>query len=621
MSYFDYYLQFDSATACKRCLYADDGSQVYKDALYIEIGPWIDRDGFYVNVRSPHEIVWPSIATIKIPETPWRQFTDADVKENDLPAIDITLMQGMKPLVEEFLLPNTNAALAIDCTFDSGVISPIFADLQETITFPEKPKTIFHYRDDFWFSWGKDVDAIRSPVAQDAYGRVYYCDGEYPKVTAADIATSGSVMPTAYYRLGIPAPDSAVMIGAVTPPSGTTDDSTTDDETRYYVQTFVSATGEEGPPSDASTEVTIAIPDSSVALTFLPAQSNNNNLTKRRLYRSETSTSSSGWYQVAELDIAVSSYTDSKKSDELGAELATETYLPPPDDMMGLCLMANGIAAGFSGNTVLFSEAYLPYAWPEENQLTTEDDVVAICPIETAVVVGTTGYPYLMSGVSPSSITSQKINVQQACISKKSMVSVDGIVMYASPDGIVAVSVSDGAILATEQILTRTQWQAMKPATLRAWAYEGKYIGLTDTTAFIFDPKNACIINMTNTWDAAYNDMTADALFVAKGTRLYSWKGDESTPLNFTWRSKKFVSGCWVSFNSCKVIAADVSVISLKVIVDDVELITIPKGSIPETAFRLPVIRGYKWQVEISGNSKVERITMASSMQELSGGQ
>ncbi|STC88951.1 Uncharacterised protein [Escherichia coli] len=43
--------------------------------------------------------------------------------------------------------------------------------------------------------------------------------------------------------------------------------------------------------------------------------------------------------------------------------------------------MANGIAAGFAGNEVMFSEAYLPYAWPEVNRHTTAEDIVAICPL------------------------------------------------------------------------------------------------------------------------------------------------------------------------------------------------------------------------------------------------
>ena len=78
------------------------------------------------------------------------------------------------------------------------------------------------------FAWNKVVEAIRSPIAQDPYGRVYYTDGEYPKVTHAQIATGGSSKPTAWYRLGIPAPGVPVGIGAIIPPVGGVDDDLTD---------------------------------------------------------------------------------------------------------------------------------------------------------------------------------------------------------------------------------------------------------------------------------------------------------------------------------------------------------------------------------------------------------
>ena len=287
--------------------------------------------------------------------------------------------------------------------------------------------------------------------------------------------------------------------------------------------------------------------------------------------------------------------------------------------MRGLCLMANGIASGFSGNTVLFSGAYLPYAWPNANRLTTEDDVVAICPAGTSLVVGTKGYPYVMTGVSPSSITSQKLNVQQACIGKRSMVSVDGVVLYASPDGLVGVTES-GASVATDKIISREQWQAMSPSTLRAWSYEGKYIGLTDTTGFIYDPQTGDFRELSNRWDAAYNDMTADALYLAKGTSLYSWRSSNESNVQFQWRSKEFVEPEGSSFSCCRIVADDITKIGMRLLLDGAQVLEVVEGNIPSVAFRLPALRGYRWQIEVYGNSKVSRITLATSMQELNGG-
>lgn len=532
-----------------------------------------------------------------------------------MPAIDIVTMRGETPRVAPHLLPDEVATTATNCLFDRGVLQPLNDDqlVGAQAGFPSKPKTIFKYTDAFWFAWGGLVEVMRSPIAQDAHGRVYWTDGVYPKVTTADIATGGATKPTAWFRLGVPAPSSVIQIGAITPPAGETDDDATDDVTRYYVHTYVTGTGEEGPPSEASAEVTVLIPGSSVAL-YLPAVGiNDRNIVSRRIYRSVTSDTSADYLLVDEVPISQSSYLDSKQDSTLSASLATYDYLPPPDDMRGLCLMANGIAAGFAGNSILFSEAYLPYAWPKANRLTTEHDIVAIAATGAALVVATKGYPYLCQGVSPSAITSTKVELQQACVSAQSMVSVDGLVLYASPDGLVGISTSS-ANLVTAQIITPKQWQAMKPETMRAWCHESKYIGLTDTSAFIYDPASGDFRHLTNNWDAAYNDLLTDALYVAKGQSLYMWRGGDATNTQFTWRSKEFtISDAALT---CAKVTHSGGDLEFKLIVDGQQVLVITH--VPRTAFRLPPVRGSKWQVEVSGLSVVERIQLSTSMVELS---
>ncbi|GAA4493451.1 hypothetical protein [Pseudaeromonas paramecii] len=529
-----------------------------------------------------------------------------------MPTIDIVTMRGETPRVAPHLLPNEVATLARDCLFDRGTLQPLNDDLAMGVTLPITPKTLFRYTDNFWFAWAVEVEAIRSPIAQDSYGRVYYTDGDYPKVTTADIATGGATKPTAWYRLGVSAPTSAIQIGEITPPDGATDDDATDDETRYYVHTYVTASGEEGPPSDASTEVTITIPDSTVTLGLPAVDANDRNITSRRIYRSVTSDDSADYLFVAEVPIAQASYVDSKASDELAGSLETYDYLPPPDNMRGLCLMANGIACGFAGNELLFSGAYLPYAWPEANRLTTEHEIVAIAATGAALVVGTEGYPYLCQGVSPSAITSTKIELQQACISRRSMVSVDGLVLYASPDGLVGVSTS-GANLVTVQIITPSQWQVMNPETLRAWCHEGKYIGITDTHAFMYDPASGDFRQMSNRWDAAYEDLLTDSLYVAHGTQLSRWRGDSEASVNYTWRSKVFTFT--EAAMSCAKVSRGDGDLTFRLYLDG-ELV-LDLDDVPTGAFRLPSLRGNKWQVEVSGLAEVERIQVATSMAEI----
>ncbi|KAL8195925.1 UNVERIFIED_CONTAM: hypothetical protein K2H54_000107 [Gekko kuhli] len=126
--------------------------------------------------------------------------------------------------------------------------------------YQSPPKTLFHYHGKQWFAWNKPVEVMRSPIAQDQYNRVYYTDGEYPKLTFDAIATGGSQKPTAWYRLGVTrtryAPPTCkgslllqggkMMIPQMMKP-------------RFYVETYVTGLGEEGPPGPASSKITLTI--------------------------------------------------------------------------------------------------------------------------------------------------------------------------------------------------------------------------------------------------------------------------------------------------------------------------------------------------------------------------
>ncbi|WP_196906970.1 hypothetical protein [Candidatus Symbiopectobacterium sp. 'North America'] len=82
-------------------------------------------------------------------------------------------------------------------------------------------------------------------------------------------------------------------------------------------------------------------------------------------------------------------------------------------------MMSNGNAAGFKGNQVMFSEAYLPYAWKDSNKQTSQDEIVAIAAVGTTLVVGTKGIPYIFSGILPSNITSTHSLIALSCVSRQ----------------------------------------------------------------------------------------------------------------------------------------------------------------------------------------------------------
>ncbi|EAA9090330.1 hypothetical protein F8G92_15235 [Salmonella enterica subsp. enterica serovar Reading] len=541
-----------------------------------------------------------------------------------MPAIDIISMHGEMPRVLPHMLPDGYAALAQNCHFRFGVITPVNDDEKSGVTFGINPETLFLYSQNKWFTWSGIVDVVRSPVAQDPYGRVYYTDGQYPKVTSAQIATSGSgPYPANSYRLGVPAPESAITCSVLNPPpvEGTEEDDATEDETRFYTQTFVTAYGEEGPPGPQSPEVTVK-KGGSVDLTMQPPPLQNSNITRRRIYRSVSGDGNADFLLVTELDAGVLSFHDDLLAEQLGPSLETWHYVMPPDNMTGLCMMANGIAAGFAGNEVMFSEAFLPYAWPDSYRQTTEDDIVAIAPVGTALVIATKGQPYLFSGVSPSNISGAKLPLTQACVSRQSMVVIDGFVLYAGTNGLVSVSGDGNALIATEKILSPEQWRDMfNPSSVKAYQYRGEYVARYTKTdgsqaVFIFSPQDMDIRHMNMTFDTAYNDTSTDTLYLVKGLELSVSQG-ANTPLPLVWRSKTFIAQEGTSFSCLRIKAPYPERVGISVFADGQPVIQLSPGVLSGSVLKLPPVTGREWYLEVAGFGQVERVTLSTSMTEM----
>ncbi|MGD6739674.1 hypothetical protein ACP5PY_26460 [Photobacterium leiognathi subsp. mandapamensis] len=530
--------------------------------------------------------------------------------------INIPLMKGEVPRLKPHLLPSEAATMAKNCSFENGIVSPLQTDAFVQ-NLPIAAKTLFKYTPEHWFCWNKEIEAIHNPMAQDKWQRVYFTGEEKPKVTAQDIAI-GPVSPAASYDLGVPAPTSPPVINRIDASTGDEpaegEPANFDDETRFYVQTYISRFGEESAPSNPSAELLVEKPGSTVYVGLSRLNVNTHNITHTRLYRTVTSTVGAEYMLVAEIPIAQAEYADSAKTVN-GPIVETWDFDVPDENMRGLCVMANGICAGFAGNEVMFSEAYLPYAWPKQYRGTTEHEIVGIKAIGTSLVVATKGYPYIFSGVTPSAINGTKIGSEQACVSKDSMVVVNGNVLYASPDGIVAVG-ADGVITITDQLMTRQQWQEKQPHTIRAWASEGLYVALHNGGGFIFDPTSQDFRQITNSWQCAYEDLERDQLFIIKNKAMSTWQGG-SDRLTATWRSKVFQMPIDSLMSCARVVSSEVASLSVKVIADNKVVYSLGVGEIPPRGFRLPAIRATNWQIEVSGKAEVERLVIASSMQEL----
>ncbi len=219
--------------------------------------------------------------------------------------------KGIAPRVNPRLLADNQAQSAKNVILKHGSLFPLNAN-SAVLTLPKSGtiQTIHRFGLDvasdsqYWFHWAADVNVCRGPIAGDVQERTYYTDGTQPQVTDNSIAlTGGTQYPMASYNLGVPAPATA----AVAVVTGSPSSSTALAESRVYIVTFVTAWGEEGPPSNASNEVTLQI-GQNVDLTLPSIPGGAYNFATKRIYRSVTGSNSTPYLFVAEVSAATGSY-------------------------------------------------------------------------------------------------------------------------------------------------------------------------------------------------------------------------------------------------------------------------------------------------------------------------
>jgi hypothetical protein len=528
--------------------------------------------------------------------------------------LSINSFKGMSPITEPSKLAKEFAVKAVNCRFDSGSVEPYLGLVDVAANLQTNPSTLFLYDDTHWFSWSVDADVVDSPINNDSYQRVYYTGESYPKMTGNDVSTGASRMPAVSYKMGVQQPVPPTISGYVG--NDQNEEGQDDDITRFYLQTYLNGYGEEGPPSLLSSEVTLANPGATVNLAFSAIGLNDQNITKRRIYRNVDE----AYQLVVELPITTLSYADSLPDGGVGIVLDTFSFFEPIESMIGLTAMPNGILAGFTGFTVCFCEPYLPHAWPVAYQQTTEHEIVAIAAAGNSLIVGTTGNPYIFSGVSSDAISGQKLELAQSCVSKRSMVDMGEYVIYASPDGLVAIGSSSAQVI-TSSLFNKSKWQEYEPETIRAEYYEGKYFAFYGSSrGFVFDPRTKDFTELDFTATGLYTDLKRDLMYILQNGAIKAFD-TTGVALSFLW--EKTVRLNYNPAPAAVYIDADpVSEISFSYKVDGTEVLNysdVSSASVnqvidTEAVFRLPATRGKEITVTISGTGKVHKLVLAQSM-------
>jgi len=533
--------------------------------------------------------------------------------------IPIKSFGGISPKVPPRYLPDTAAQVASNCAVFNGSLQPLIGagTTVATLTKAGTPLTIYRFGQDiisttqYWFHWTTDVNVCRGQISGDTSEWTFYTDGTLPKATYSTLALSGSDYPTVSRPLGIPAPTTIALLTL----GGTPVDATALAETRVYTYTLVnkeSGYDFESAPAPASASIDVKVGET-VAVSNFDTVPSGYTATHRRIYRSVSGT----YLFVAEIAIGTSSYTDAVLAENLGEEIPSLTWLPPPATLKGLTNLPNGIMAGFVGRDIYFCDPYHPHAWPVAYNQTIDFPVVGLGRMDTTLAVMTTGTPYFLQGSHPDSMVVVKSDLDQACASKRSIVSANGVVMYASPDGLVMLN-AGGSKLVSESAFTYAQWQALfNPSSIHAYMHDRKYVAFYDTGAttggFIYDLLTGQFTLHNIYATAGYTDLVNDKLFLAFADRsIKVWQAGSA--LSYIWTSKKFTMPYDMSY-SCSQVEAEAYPVTAKYYVN---------GSLVHTQtvanrmpFRLPVAVGRDWEFRIEGNTEVFSVATAQSMQEL----
>lgn len=421
-------------------------------------------------------------------------------------------------------------------------------------------------------------------------------------------------------------------------------------DSRFYLATFVNDWDEESAPSPVSAMLEVDQNDSvTVTVPVAPA---GRNLVGWRLYRSNVGSEQTSFQLIQDaaapnavndaggafkyFSTANRVYADTTLGAALGEVCPTISWSEPPfridvaassentlvpkgsdPYLRGLVGMPNGVMAGYVDNFVAFCDPYHPYAWPVEYQIPLEYPIVGLGVFGQSLFVGTYANPYILSGADAASMSAQKLDDAQSCLSARSIVSAEGGVLYASPDGICFASLN-GVQVVTTALFAREDWQKLNPESIIAAMHEGVYYFWYSGNGggcYALDTVAKKLTRVDMTAGAVFADSLTDALFYTSGTQVKrAFAAGRRTGV---WKSSKMVMPAHAAFAWLQVEGDQ----------DALNQATVKwygDGELRYTAtltdirpVRLPAGRWLEHEIEITSTARLTKVTLAGHTLEL----
>lgn len=522
-----------------------------------------------------------------------------------------TKLSGIRPKTDRRLLPDGAAQIAQNICTESGGIVPVEGQLDIMALAKQGTiKTIYRFGQalnsatQFWFHWTTEVDVVKGPIAEDTAERTYWTGPDGPRYTTAQAGLSGNNLPSTSFPIGVSAPASAPLLAV----SGTGNAGAVQ-ETRVYIYTYVTVNGEESAPSQPAT-ITITV-GQGVTLTNLEAVAENGAIVAtKRIYRSQRGV----YLYVGTVAAGTPGFNDTVESASLGESCPSIDWDLPSQTMFGLTAGPNGMMAALDGYTVRLCEPFRPHAWPQKYSQTVQYPTVGIGQFGQTFVILTTGLPAILTGTAPANMSVTDAKFYQPCLSRRSIVSAAGNVMWASPDGLVSIG-ANGEQNLTMDLFTPKQWRALAPETLIGAWHEDWYVGTFERdgarTGFMFRPSTQEWVDLPGlVATAMYRDTVGDALYLCEGGRIKKFRGGPR--LIQRWKSPVTVTPM-MDFAAARVTGDYPLTFRLY---RDTRLIH-TQQVLRDEPFKLPAGLGTGWEIEVTSAKILLGISLATTEGEL----
>ena len=657
--------------------------------------------------------------------------------------LKLTNFFGMLPRVPSSLLTPENASQARNCDFAYGELRTTRADLHIK-SLANLARSIYTDNGLTFYSWLEDVNAVRSPLANDQFDRLYYTTQSDFRVTTRNGMRANGGEPGASYRVGVPRPSTSPVLAnanssplnnamltatfhyefagvkyqeqainlttitaldkwTFTPPAlhytpparnpetgeysrpdpfetpasavpvvrltgrnassgaivldvytsnsmlnteriwllSTTKTGSAGDytitlasvedestrETRAYAYTYVNTYGEEGPPSPASTISLMPMATSGIRVQRDTPTADYAPIKEIRIYRTPSGSDIADYFYLGSIAVLGQSGTQFEFFEQSGSSLnetlASLDSYPPSPLLRGLLALPNGILMAYKGNEIHFSDAYKPWSWPPSYVKTLGDfQIVGAIAVGSGALVTTTGKPFLISGISPDSMTDTSLNILQAGVSKWALADLGGQIVYASHDGLVTFDGGQPSMALSNRYFTREVWRGKYAAgldSMRFAVWDGRLIVYSSTNAFTafmlgLDESQGAMTELPDLLaSCSFTSPLADQCYLVRGNGLYQFAGGESALAS--WTSREMVLPSMINFGAAQTVCSGSWQVHFYA---DGVLRHTQSALDGEQTFNLPSgFRSRRWQITISGTGVFRELTVAVNRREL----